>query len=251
MIRRLLPLAGVLLAIAPHNAKATGLTDPYAECWWHISHYHCGNEIVFVTTTTAGETTTTTSTTTTTTTEPPPEPTTTTTAAPAPDKTFQPITIAPAIATTSTTQATTSTQVPTTTTTVPIPTSTTPALATTTTVRTPLSTTTTPTPLRPTATTPATSPTTNPTTTTTLEPSTTTIPQLETLTEQQITPEIIEQIQNAPESVRREFEQSINIYGGAAETYIPIGSRVPVRTRRVIIITSGLLVASPRPRRKP
>ena len=246
MIRRLLPLAGVLLAIAPHNAKATGLADPYADCWWHINHYHCGDQIVFVTTTTAGTTTTTS---TTTTTEPEPIIATTTTE-PTTTTTSQPTTVAPAIATISSTQATTSTQVLTTTTLAPLPTLTTPVVATTTTAHSQPSTTTTPIAIRPIATTPATNPETLATTTTTLDPSPTTLPQIDNITEAQITPEFIAQIQNAPDSQRKKFESSINIYGGAAENYIPLGSRVPVRTRRVIIITSGLLVASPKPRKK-
>ena len=243
MIRRLLPLAGVLLCLIPRTtANANGLPDPYADCWWHINHYHCGNEIVFpkpdtdplqgitTTTSTTVEPTTTTDATTTTapTTTAPPQPTTT-------ETTSAPINTAQA---TTSTQVTTSTTVPQATTTL--------ALPTTSTVRPQPSTTATPTPLRPIATTPAA----NPTTTTTLqETSTTTLAPIDeavaNLTEQQITPELIAQIQNADENTRRQYEATINIYGGNAESYIPVGSRVPVRTRRLIIITTGLLVASP------
>jgi hypothetical protein len=72
--------------------------------------------------------------------------------------------------------------------------------------------------------------------------------------ESAVTPElaaaIIEAVQDAPPSIREEFEQEINIFGGLYDGYVPLGSLVPVGTRRIIIITSGLLVAMPSTRRK-
>jgi hypothetical protein len=68
-----------------------------------------------------------------------------------------------------------------------------------------------------------------------------------------LTPEIgallVAAVQDAPLEVREAFEAKINVYGGATDNYIPVGSTVPVSTRRVIIITTGLLVAMPTPRR--
>lgn len=61
---------------------------------------------------------------------------------------------------------------------------------------------------------------------------------------------VVAAVQNAPDTVRASFEDKVNIFAGATDTYIPLGSRVPVRTRRVIIITTGLLVAMPSPRRR-
>lgn len=61
---------------------------------------------------------------------------------------------------------------------------------------------------------------------------------------------LVEAIQAAPDTVRAVFEDKINIYGGASDNYIPLGSTVPVSTRRVVIITSTLLVATPITRRK-
>ena len=52
-------------------------------------------------------------------------------------------------------------------------------------------------------------------------------------------------VQNAPVSIRALFEDQVNIFAGATDSYIPLGSTVPVGTRRVIIITTGLLVAMP------
>ena len=57
-------------------------------------------------------------------------------------------------------------------------------------------------------------------------------------------------VQNAPDNVRQEFESAINIFSGKTDNYTPVGSRVPVSTRRIIIITTALLVAVPAVHRK-
>lgn len=64
---------------------------------------------------------------------------------------------------------------------------------------------------------------------------------------------LVAAVQNAPVSIRALFEDQVNIFAGATDSYIPLGSTVPVGTRRVIIITTGLLVAMPAPttRRRP
>jgi len=69
------------------------------------------------------------------------------------------------------------------------------------------------------------------------------------LTIQQATA-IAEAVQHAPDNVRQEFESAINIFSGKTDNYTAVGSRVPVRTRRIIIITTALLVAVPAPQRK-
>lgn len=77
------------------------------------------------------------------------------------------------------------------------------------------------------------------------------------LDEDTLTPEegaaLAAAVQNAPVSIRALFEENVNIFAGATDSYIPLGSTVPVGTRRVIIITTGLLVAMPTAttRRKP
>jgi hypothetical protein len=72
--------------------------------------------------------------------------------------------------------------------------------------------------------------------------------------ESALTPEqgaaIVAAVQDATSEVRAAFEQELNVYGGATDTYVPLGSRVPVKTRRIIIITTGLLVAFPPSTRK-
>lgn len=64
---------------------------------------------------------------------------------------------------------------------------------------------------------------------------------------------LVAAVQDAPVSIRALFEDQVNIFAGATDSYIPLGSTVPVGTRRVIIITTGLLVAMPAPttRRRP
>jgi hypothetical protein len=72
--------------------------------------------------------------------------------------------------------------------------------------------------------------------------------------EEEITPEeaaaIIEAVQDAPPSIREQFEDKVNIFAGKYDGYIPLGSLVSVGTRRTIIITTGLLVAAPTLRKR-
>lgn len=169
--------------------------------------------------------------------------------------------------TTTTTTTTTTTVAPTTT----EPPTTTSSTTTTSTITTTSSTTTTTTTttiveLPPKATVPATTTTVEPTTTTTTPPPTTTQPpyapdQIAELTATEAkelfseldlndltaaeTEALIEAVQNSSEETRKAFESEINIYAGKTDTYIPLGSRIPVSGRRIIIITSTLLIALP------
>ena len=56
---------------------------------------------------------------------------------------------------------------------------------------------------------------------------------------------LVEAVQDAPEEVRAAFENEINIFGGKFETYVPLGSTVDVRTRKVIVAASGVLFIAP------
>jgi len=47
--------------------------------------------------------------------------------------------------------------------------------------------------------------------------------------------QLVSAVQDAPVAVRESFEKSINVFGGAVDTYVPIGSTVPVSTRRALI----------------
>lgn len=49
---------------------------------------------------------------------------------------------------------------------------------------------------------------------------------------------LVAQVQDAPTEVREAFEEQIDIYSGAFDSYVPLGSSVPVGARRVIIAVS-------------
>lgn len=52
---------------------------------------------------------------------------------------------------------------------------------------------------------------------------------------------LVEAVQDAPTEVKAAFESEIDIFSaGNVDTYVPIGSNVPVSTRRVIIAAAGL-----------
>ena len=56
--------------------------------------------------------------------------------------------------------------------------------------------------------------------------------------------ELIAAVQDAPTEVREAFETEINIFDGVADTYVPVGSTVPVSSRRVVIAATGIMVAA-------
>lgn len=52
---------------------------------------------------------------------------------------------------------------------------------------------------------------------------------------------LVEAVQDAPVEVKEAFETEINIFAaGNVDTYVPIGSNIPVSTRRVLIAATGL-----------
>lgn len=75
--------------------------------------------------------------------------------------------------------------------------------------------------------------------------------ELDDLSEEQVT-ELVEAVQDAPAEVREAFEEEINVFaGGALDTYVPLGSTVPVGTRRaLIVITTVTAVAAVAARRR-
>jgi hypothetical protein len=56
--------------------------------------------------------------------------------------------------------------------------------------------------------------------------------------------EIVNAVQEAPTEVRDAFEEEINVFEGAVDSYVPLGSSVPVSTRRVIIGMSAVVLFS-------
>jgi hypothetical protein len=58
--------------------------------------------------------------------------------------------------------------------------------------------------------------------------------------------QLVEAVQNAPEEVRESFEEEIDIFGsGAVDSYVPIGSTVPVKTRRALIAIAAVASLAP------
>ena len=56
---------------------------------------------------------------------------------------------------------------------------------------------------------------------------------------------LVEAVQDAPTEVREAFEEAINVFDGAVDSYVPIGSTVPISTRRLVIAAGALLSAVP------
>ena len=75
--------------------------------------------------------------------------------------------------------------------------------------------------------------------------------EIDELTDEQVT-ELVTAVQDAPAEVREAFEEEVDIFsGGALDTYVPLGSTVPVSTRRaLIVITTVTAVAAVATRRK-
>ncbi len=67
---------------------------------------------------------------------------------------------------------------------------------------------------------------------------------VEELSDEQ-TEELIEAVQEAPTEVREAFEDKIDIFKSGLDTYVPVGSNVPVGTRRTLVaITAGITLAA-------
>lgn len=56
-----------------------------------------------------------------------------------------------------------------------------------------------------------------------------------------------EALTNAPDNVKQEFEQQINVFGGQFDTYVPTGSTVSVGARRVVVAAAAASFATPVP----
>ena len=56
--------------------------------------------------------------------------------------------------------------------------------------------------------------------------------------------QLVNAVQDAPLEVKESFEAEINVFSGPVDSYVAIGSSVPVKTRRVIIGASALAIFS-------
>jgi len=63
---------------------------------------------------------------------------------------------------------------------------------------------------------------------------------------------LIEAVQDAPAEVREAFEDTIDIFGEGLDDYVPLGSNIPVGTRRTLIaVTAGVTLAAAGTRIRP
>lgn len=57
--------------------------------------------------------------------------------------------------------------------------------------------------------------------------------------------QLVEAVQNAPEAVREEFEDNVDIFKSGLDDYVPVGSTIPVGTRRTLVaVTAGITLAA-------
>lgn len=67
---------------------------------------------------------------------------------------------------------------------------------------------------------------------------------VEDLNEEQVEA-LIAAVQDAPTEIRATFEDTINIFGEGLDDYVPLGSTIPVGTRRTLIaVTAGITLAA-------
>lgn len=57
--------------------------------------------------------------------------------------------------------------------------------------------------------------------------------------------QIVAAVQEAPQEVRESFEEELNVFDGAVDTYVPLGSSIPVGQRRVLIAIAAATAAIP------
>lgn len=57
--------------------------------------------------------------------------------------------------------------------------------------------------------------------------------------------QLVSAVQDAPTEIRKAFEESVNIFGGQVDTYVPVGSNIPVSQRRALIAITTALFAAP------
>ena len=56
--------------------------------------------------------------------------------------------------------------------------------------------------------------------------------------------ELVASVQEAPQEVREAFESTVDIFDGGLDTYVPIGSNVPVSTRRTLVTLAAVTMAA-------
>lgn len=59
--------------------------------------------------------------------------------------------------------------------------------------------------------------------------------------------QIVEAIQSVPKEIRQVFEQKIDVFTGVFDSYVPVGSLVPIGTRRTLVAVGAVLAMLPVP----
>lgn len=60
---------------------------------------------------------------------------------------------------------------------------------------------------------------------------------------------LIEAIQDAPQEIRETFEENVDIFKTGLDTYVPVGSNIPVGARRTLVAIGAVLTMLPPPTR--
>jgi hypothetical protein len=66
---------------------------------------------------------------------------------------------------------------------------------------------------------------------------------IEDLTDDQLE-ELVATVQEAPVEVREAFKKTVDIFGGGLDSYVPVGSNVPVSTRRTLVTLAAVTMAA-------
>ena len=60
---------------------------------------------------------------------------------------------------------------------------------------------------------------------------------------------LIAAVQDAPLEIRETFEETVDIFKSGLDTYVPVGSNIPVGTRRTLVAIGAVLTMLPPPSR--
>jgi glycyl-tRNA synthetase beta subunit len=60
---------------------------------------------------------------------------------------------------------------------------------------------------------------------------------------------LIEAVQDAPQEIRETFEENVDIFKAGLDTYVPVGSNIPVGARRTLVAIGAVLTMLPPPTR--
>jgi len=55
---------------------------------------------------------------------------------------------------------------------------------------------------------------------------------------------IVDAVQDAPAEVRKAFEKVINLFGGQFDEYVPLGSNIPISSRRTLVVIGATVMAA-------